>query len=125
MRLVRLILSLALILAAIVSGRAVQRAWAAGAEKIELAPATPNKPITFRDRLIVGLEARLKSEIAFVDHVVEEVQAGHLPQRIVDQTFFWARQRSEEVRYGRPPQRPIIYFQPAMRARAKLLRVSL
>ncbi len=125
MRILRLVLKLTLVFVSIVGLWAVQRALAAEVEKVELAPASPTKPISFRDRLIVGLEARLKNEVAFVDHVVEAVYTGHLPQRIVDQTFFWARQRSTEIRYGRPPQRPIIYFQPAMKARAKMLHVSL
>jgi hypothetical protein len=102
----------------------VQYATADEVEKIDLAGAQPNRPISFRDRLIVGLQARLKSEVAFVDAVVAEVQAGHIPQRLVDETFFWARQRSA-IPYDRRYNRPIIYFMPAMRARAKLLHVSL
>ncbi len=124
MRLIRLITCSTLVLAVAISGRIMQRAMAAEVEKIEVAPAKPNRPITLRDRLVIGLEARLKSEVAFVDAVVVEVQAGHLPQRLVDQTFFWARQRAALVRNGRSI-RPIIYFQPAMRARANRLNVSL
>jgi hypothetical protein len=124
MRLIRLLTCSTLVLAAAISGRIVQRAMAAEVEKVEVAPAKPNRPITLRDRLIIGLEARLKTEVAFVDAVVIQVQLGHLPQRLVDETFFWARQRSAVVRHGRT-NRPIIYFQPAMKARAKLLHISL
>src|SRR5215218_5732796 len=107
MRLIRLITCSTLVLAVAISGRIVQRAMAAEVDKIDAAPAKPNRPITLRDRLVIGLEARLKSEVAFVDAVVSEVQAGHLPQRLVDQTFFWARQRAAVVRSGRT-NRPIV-----------------
>jgi hypothetical protein len=124
MRLVRLITCLTLVLATAISGRVAQRAMAAEVEKVDVTPAKPSRPITLRDRLVIGLEARLKSEVAFVDAVVAEVQAGHIPQRLVDETFFWSRQRAVIVRSGHT-NRPIIYFMPAMRARANLLHVSL
>ena len=125
MRFIRLLTLSMLILVAAAAGRIVQRATAADeVQKVGVEAAKPNRPITLRDRLVVGLQARLKSEIAFVDAVVAEVQAGHIPQQQVDQTFFWARQRAALARDGRT-NRPIIYFVPAMRARAKLLHVSL
>jgi hypothetical protein len=89
-----------------------------------LSPAKPRRPISLRDRLVTGLKARLKSEVAFIDQVVLRVHAGQLPQRMVDQTFFWARDRASVARNGRS-QRPIIYFQPAMAARAKRLKIEL
>jgi hypothetical protein len=79
---------------------------------------------TLRERLIFGLEARIPSEIAFVDAVVLEVRLGRLPQRMVDQTFFWARDRASIAQNG-SQERPIIFFQPAMRARAARLKVKL
>jgi hypothetical protein len=125
MRLIRLVLLLLLVLIAAISGRIANRATAADdVQKVDITPAKPNRPLSLRDRLIVGLQARLKSEVAFVDAVVAEVQAGHLPQRQVDETFFWARQRVALARDGHS-HRPIVYFEPAMRARAKLLHVSL
>jgi hypothetical protein len=93
-------------------------------QKIEITPAKPSRPTTLRDRLVVGLQARLKSEVAFVDAVVASVESGHLPQQQVDQTFFWARDRASHARDGRI-HRPIIYFQPAMKARADRLHVAL
>jgi hypothetical protein len=124
MRFVRLITCASLVLAAAICGRIVQHATADEVEKIDVTPAKPSRPVTLRDRLLVGLEARLKSEVAFVDAVVAEVNSGHLPLRLVDETFFWARQRAAIVRNGHT-DRPIVYFQPAMRARANLLHVSL
>jgi hypothetical protein len=125
MRLIRLLILSTLVLSAAISGRIVQRAMAADeVQKVDVTPAKPNRPISLRDRLVVGLQARLKTEVAFVDAVVTEVQAGHIPQQQVDETFFWARQRAALARDGRP-HRPIIYFEPAMRIRANLLHVSL
>lgn len=102
-----------------------QRAKAAEeVQKIDIAPAKSHRPTTLRDRLVVGLQARLKSEVAFIDAVVTNVQNGHLPQQQVDQTFFWARDRAVRARDGRV-HRPIIYFRPAMKARADRLHVRL
>jgi hypothetical protein len=93
-------------------------------ERVALTPAKSHRPISLRDRLVVGLQARLKTEVAFVEVVAAKVRTGDLPQRVVDQTFFWARARAATLRNGRT-RRPIIYFQPAMAARAKKLGVEL
>jgi hypothetical protein len=125
MRYFRLLTLSAVVLAAAISGRIVQRATAADeVQKVEVTPGKPNRPISLHDRLVVGLQARLKSEITFVDAVVTEVQAGHIPQQQVDETFFWARRRAALIRDSRS-RRPIVYFEPAMRIRANLLHVSL
>lgn len=97
-----------------------QRALAADGARA----GTSTQPATMRDRLIFGLQARLKSEIAFVDLVVLRVRLGQLPQRLVDQTFFWAREHANPNQDGRQ-ERPIIYFQPAMKLRAKKIGVTL
>jgi len=91
---------------------------------VPIRPANGVQPISLRDRLIVGLQARLKSEIAFCEKVVLEVKLGHLPLRVVDETFLWARERTTPSRNG-IQYRPIVYFQPAMIARAKRLHVAL
>ena len=77
--------------------------------------------------ILRGVETLILDEV----HAVAGTKRGaHLAlsverlQRLVDETFFWARQRVAIVRYGRS-NRPIVYFVPAMRARAKLLTVSL
>jgi hypothetical protein len=124
MRLIRLLTLSSLVLAVAISCRIVQQAMADEVAKLDLTPAKPNQPISLRDRLIAGLQARLKSEVNFVDAVVKEVHLGHIPQDQVDQTFFWARQRATWSRDG-VAHRPIVYFQPAMRARATLLHVTL
>jgi hypothetical protein len=117
-----------LLLISIVMGGLVQRCLAAvnenEVERVAVTPARPQQPVSLRDRLVVGLQARLKSEVAFVEDVAFRVRIGQIPQRVVDQTFFWARDRASVVRAGRT-RRPIIYFQPAMIVRAKLLGVAL
>jgi hypothetical protein len=101
-----------------------QQGSTAEVERVSVAPGRSHRKISLRDRLVVGLQARLKSEVAFVDRVVLRVQAGQLPRRLVDETFFWARDRARTGRNGRT-RRPIIFFQPAMIARANRLKVVL
>lgn len=125
MRVFRYLALSALVLVAAIGGRIVQQhAVADEVEKVDVTPAKPGRTITLRDRLIVGLQAQLKSEVSFVDAVVAKVQSGQLPQQQVDETFFWARQRAALER-GNRSHRPIVYFQPAMRIRANLLHISL
>lgn len=92
--------------------------------RVAVSPGRAQQVVSLRDRLLVGLQARLKSEVAFVDVVVARVRTGKLPQHVVDETFFWARDRASITRNG-ARRRPIIFFQPAMIARAKRLRVEL
>jgi hypothetical protein len=105
-------------------GTAEQRAAADEIAALTVTPAAPQRPLSRRDRMVAGLKARLKSEVAFIDKVLEAVRLGRLPQKLVDQTYFWARLRASRPRSGRP-RRPIIYFQPAMRARAKVFGIIL
>ena len=99
---------------------------AAGPElaPIDIKAAGAGQQVTLRDRLVVGLQARLKTEVNFCNAVAVQVQLGHLPQRIVDETFFWARERAAPARNGLQ-YRPIVYFQPAMKLRAKKIGVAL
>jgi hypothetical protein len=85
-------------------------------------PLNPNQPQTYRDVLVFGLKAKLPTELAFVDSVVVAVEEGQLPSRLVDQTYFWARNRSGNGLYGRR-NRPIVYFIPALQARLKKLHI--
>jgi hypothetical protein len=112
-------------LALVLPDRANDRsATAAEFAAVSLEPATPLHPLTLHDRLVVGLEARIPSEIVYVDRVVALVDTGRLPERLVNETFFWARERAAIPRNGRL-RRGIIYFQPAMTARAKRLGIIL
>jgi hypothetical protein len=93
-------------------------------QRVAVRPGRAQQVVSLRDRLVVGLQARLKPEVQFVESVADKVRTGHLPQRLVDETFIWARQRASDRRTGRR-RRPIIFFQPAMTVRAKRLNVVL
>ena len=112
-------------IALLLPDQAADKASAATAvQRVAVAPGKPQQTVSLRDRLVVGLQARLNTEVDFVELVALRVRTGQLPQRLVDETFFWARQRSTVGRRGRS-RRPIIFFQPAMRARAARLGIEL
>jgi hypothetical protein len=108
----------------IFDGAASRRIAADEVDPLVITPAKPDQPITLRDRLVVGLQARLKSEVDFCDNVADKVNTGAIPQRLVDETFFWARQRAASIRNGHK-YRPIVYFQPGLRARLDKLHLAL
>ncbi len=112
------------VIAVAVATLTLRSAAAPEVEKVDVTPGKADQPISLRDRLVVGLQARLKSEVNFCEAVVTRVNTGQLPQRLVDETFFWARQRAAAARNG-PNHRPIVYFQPAMKARASRIDVLL
>jgi len=114
-----------LALALLLPDRAFDHASAATAtQRVAVVPGRSQQPVSLRDRLVVGLQARLRSEVDFVEAVVDRVRAGQLPQRMVDETFFWARAHAAAAHRGRNV-RPIIYFQPVMRSRAHRIGVTL
>jgi hypothetical protein len=88
-------------------------------------PATnQGRKITLRDQLATGLRAFSKADFAFIDRVVVLVEQGKLPRRVVDGTFLWSRDRAARRSYTRR-LRPMIYFRPALMARAKRIGVAL
>ncbi len=123
MRIFRPLTVLGLVSLAIV-GAEMRSPAAPEIEPLHITPGRADRPISLRDRLVVGLQARLNSEVIFCDTVAILVQTGQLPQRLVDETFFWARLRAASIRNNHK-YRPIIYFQPAMRARAGRLHLTL
>lgn len=72
--------------------------------------------VDLKEMLNKGLKSRRKSEFAFVDVVVEEVDAGRLPRKEVEQVFLWAR---------RQQRHPFQYFQFAMTKQARRFGVRL
>jgi hypothetical protein len=123
-----LLLVLGLLAAALLlPDRIDNRALAAtGPLRPNITPGSPRQGISFRDRLIVGLQARRGSEVAFIDDVVLHVRLGKLPERLVNQTFFWSRDRAKRTDFPKVgTQRPIIYFQPVMTRQARQLGVKL
>lgn len=71
---------------------------------------------SLRQTLEAGLKTRRPQEFAFVALVAQKVEQGQLPRSMVEGTFFWARRRG---------QYPFVYFESAMRLRAKRIGVTL
>lgn len=83
-------------------------------------PATgDNLPKSFdlQKQLETGLKARRPEEFKYIKSIVAKVEAGTLPRKLVDQSFFYARQRSTTY--------PIIYFQYTLKELAKKAGVTL
>jgi len=97
---------------------------AALAQQSAVTPASPGRKITLEEQLKAGLKATTKCDADFLDIVVDLVQKGKLPRRMVDTTFIWARDRSARKPRHRQP-RPMIYFKPALVLRAKRIGVLL
>jgi len=78
---------------------------------------------TLRERLVAGLQVRRPSEFEFIDAVVDSVDRGDLPERLVDRFFFWSRSRTPR---STGSTRPIIYFQAGLTefARQKNLTIE-
>ncbi len=70
-----------------------------------------------KDQLKNGLRVRRAGDLAFIDKVVELVEAGRLPVSLVKGTFQWARTKT--IRY------PFPYFAKALRIRAGKLGIKL
>lgn len=77
---------------------------------------------TLRERLTLGLNARRPAELEYIDAVVDTVNRGELPEKIVDRMFFWARSRSPK---GDQSRRPIIYFQAGLTRVAEKMHVTI
>ena len=80
--------------------------------------------VDLRDQLIAGLRAFTPADRLFIDKVVTAVGQGQLPRRVVDGTFLWARDRAAR-RSSMRRLRPMVYFQPALTARARRFGVVL
>lgn len=88
------------------------------------APNRQGRQITLRDQLRTGLKAFTPDDLAFIDVIVAKVDQGVLPRTMVDSTFLWARRRV--TAYGSHyAKRPMVYFKPALVARAKAIGVAL
>ncbi len=78
-------------------------------------PVAPGGP-DLQTMLEKGLRARRPVEFAFIASVVQMVDAGTLPQSIVQTSFLWARKK-------RPYPYP--YFRQSLRAQAQQMGVDL
>lgn len=75
----------------------------------------PRGPV-LEDRLLVGLRVKTDSDRRFIRRVVQLVQAGTVPVKLVDRTYFWAHAKAS--RHGKLANNPMVYFRPALVARA-------
>jgi len=82
------------------------------------------RQVSFFDQLRVGLKAKTKEDIAFLQLVVLRVNEGKLPRKMVDATFLWARNRHKS-RPANHRLRPIVYFKAALEVQAKKIGVVL
>ncbi len=86
------------------------------------AQSPPRGPV-LEERLLVGLRVKTNSDRKFIARVVELVERGRLPIKLVDSTYFWARSRAE--RHRRLANNPMVYFRPALLARAARLGIRI
>lgn len=108
---------------ALAAGGAAIRAQQSGIQPFD-ARNGEGRQVTLRQQLRVGLKAVTKADFAFIDLVVQKVEAGVLPRKLVDSTFLWARRRVEAQR-RQYYKRPMVYFQPALVLRARGVGVKL
>ena len=85
----------------------------AGASTIEANVAN------LQQQLESGLKARRPEEFAFIAKVVSLVEEDALPLDLVMSTFLWTRKNPKAKEY------PFVYFQRALRERAKKLGILL
>ena len=103
---------------ALVTLVAMLSSWPAPPAALAVDPATGGETfVSLETRLKKGLLARLPRENAFVDDVVEQVNAGRLPRKLVDSTFAWAVQRRQSC--------PFPCFERALRLQAARLGLDL
>lgn len=69
-----------------------------------------------RSRLEKDLLARLPSDFAFVDRVIELVEQGTLPLNLVNRMYLWARKK---------PKNQFQYFERALRIQASQLGIEI
>lgn len=84
--------------------------------------SVPRGPV-LEERLVVGLRVKTDADRQFIGRVVELVQAGKLPLKLVDSTYFWARAKATQRR--NLANNPMVYFRPALVARAARIGVKI
>jgi hypothetical protein len=72
--------------------------------------------LDLKTQLEKGLKARRPVEFEYIDQIVQLVEQGQLPRKLVVSTYLWAQRR---------PWRQLQYFQFALQARARGLNVDL
>ncbi len=98
---------------AVVSAAALLTTSNTLAQSTETTAATPTRKTSLQQRLEKGLKARRKSEFVYIAEVVDLVEKGKLPQKVVDGAFFQSRRK----------RRAMQHFQFSLAARGKKLRL--
>lgn len=82
----------------------------------------PRGPV-LEDRLLLGLRVKTDADRKFIANVVELVERRVLPIKLVDTTYFWARAKASKRR--NLANNPMVYFRPALIARAARLGIRI
>lgn len=93
-----------------------------GSATATFAQTVDQRQPSLRERLVAGLRVRRPSEFKYIEAVVDTVNRGDLPEKVVNRMFFWSRSRTPKDDEGR---RPIIYFQPGLNRVAAKMKVSI
>ncbi|NBW97537.1 MAG: hypothetical protein EBR28_12630 [Planctomycetia bacterium] len=80
-------------------------------------PAAGGTRPGLQDRLTTGLRVQRPEDAAFIKEVVDLVNSGDLPVKLVDSTYLWALQRQRKY--------PFPAFERALRLQAGRLGVGL
>jgi hypothetical protein len=88
------------------------------------AAVAEGRKLPLKEQLMLGLKATTKADKEFINLVVQKVEQGALPRPLVDSTFLWARERANRKSPSRS-LRPMVYFRPALAARAKMMHLTL
>jgi hypothetical protein len=72
--------------------------------------------LDLQETLEKGLKARRRQEFQFIGRVVNLVESGELPEKMVQSTFLWARRKREH---------PMQYFERALRVQAAKIGVRI
>jgi hypothetical protein len=112
------------LLALLTVGIAASSALVVVAQEGTGAAATEGRKLPLKEQLTLGLKATTKADKEFINLVVQKVEQGTLPRPLVDSTFLWARERANRKSPSRS-LRPMVYFRPALAARAKMIHLTL
>jgi len=101
-------------LLALLAVRGTQTAQAATRTNLSSVPTFGRCPDT--ETMKAALKTATPEEDGFIQHVVDRVDAGKLPEDLVVSTFLWARKK---------PRRQFQYFKVGLIIRARWLGISL
>lgn len=78
-------------------------------------PGGPNRTVSLKEQLEVGLKARRPGEFQYIAKIIQLVKTGQIPDKLVRSTFNWARKKH-------PYQFP--YFERALQYRGRRLGIN-